>query len=1300
MTEEVPALSEILERNKGAFGFPITVDTSKMESLLLSMFSEMQQMKNEIASLKEEISKKADSDNVEKKISEHDEKIEIINNSLISTKKEVDALNDNLATSLDKATMDSRLYAQSLVDELRNEKGNNVTFINQVVKQEEPVPVSTFESTRPATLLSPKYSSPMRPGSAPKLPFELPNRILPKAEQEKETQKEKTPEPSREKTPEQKQPQQEPQEHVSSREKAQTRQKTPEQTQQQQQKQPEVTNEQHVEEFRVPTPQDFKRMTPEEASQFLADAAGSLTPEETGRLAVEMSEHVKDKNVENIFVNLAQKLTPRTTQRIIAEVSTYVDDTVSAKILSAMSSQLSEDQIAKMIKEISTRIAEEETSRIVSQLSNQFEKEDAVSIVIRMCDKMTPQQTSAIVTMLAMNMSPEESAQIMKLITSKVVPEKTVSIAAEMNRRVDENEGKVTELQMKSIKSARDVAERASRTVSPVKSERTKIISPQPGSQKETERNETISPEAISQEASGRKSPEVISNLNIMQKVEIDNLEQRVTEIERTLQDLNAVVLDMHTEVMHPTDGEKERREKLVELFDELSRAASSQSQRRRPGTNGTKLDSAASSAASSSRKALKDTLDHLFSGRNTEGIIEEDGERHGSEDKGKDGDAQSLPPKPQAPMINTDELLDQFLDVTHAELEQMKHEIAEDTQKSVKGLETVLRQMITKVGASQDVNQKKFATQISELTAKINSSITDVQKENTSTFDKLNVTIAQLNERLSTADKRIEEMSAASKIPPPIQKLKINEDGLVNMQPIIDQINSQCALVSDMNSRLNHLDKREVVHPTAFQQVVARLDADEQKIDSYQKQIDSATEIANEAKQALQDYTNYQASEEGQRPFKEIQEKFDATESEIKKIVDGNVKMNKDLTGARAAINTLRSHSEETAGAVEEIKRLFDNIREENQTTDKKMKTVVQFAQAEVANTSEKIKDVSRSVERTDDKVDELAQKIVELQNRFNELSKKPHDKSITERSHSELPRIVSKQTVDRVTSPIPEPEIDATQSFVSTSSLDSLRNISIFPTAPQNTSQDLPAAPQVTQPQTQNRLSAASLPQLQENVESQQFEPQWRAPSSSASKQGNLIPKTNTTNVLKETVISSVDQKKFAEIASQIGSLQTSLSNERSDIEEMMKRIVNLQETKADKDELKTIFEQFRIAMGELNSRILSVRKLANSKVDQSKIDEIINMIPKSPDGDDGNPAAEVRCLLCGNVRKVRQETTTEKDKDKEERSSMPREDPGEQCFVYGDGGELFMGRNSNGKPVVTKHPPILAPLQPPKK
>jgi uncharacterized protein YlxW (UPF0749 family) len=89
------------------------------------------------------------------------------------------------------------------------------------------------------------------------------------------------------------------------------------------------------------------------------------------------------------------------------------------------------------------------------------------------------------------------------------------------------------------------------------------------------------------------------------------------------------------------------------------------------------------------------------------------------------------------------------------------------------------------------------------------------------------------------------------------------------------------------------------------------------------------------------------------------------ALEEETGRLRDGVVKINKDMISFRAAINTLRSHSEETSPSMDDIRRIAEGVREDTTATDKRLRKIVVFVQTEMKDLAGQIRDMQASVDR-----------------------------------------------------------------------------------------------------------------------------------------------------------------------------------------------------------------------------------------------------------------------------------------------------------------------------------------------
>ena len=149
-------------------------------------------------------------------------------------------------------------------------------------------------------------------------------------------------------------------------------------------------------------------------------------------------------------------------------------------------------------------------------------------------------------------------------------------------------------------------------------------------------------------------------------------------------------------------------------------------------------------------------------------------------------------------------------------------------------------------------------------------------------------------------------------------------------------------------------------------------------------------------------------------------------------------------------------------------------------------------------------------------------------------------------------------------------------------------------------------------------------------------------------------------------------------------------------------MKRIIDshsrsinqLDDTKADKNATQQLFEQFRIALGELNSRIGTLRKALVGKVDSSELNTILNQVIDYADNDETATGVEqVRCICCGrprrNVTGALDDPTLAKRLGGPVSTRVLGDGDGQVCFVYGERGDMYYGRSGTGKPIFSKAP-----------
>lgn len=163
------------------------------------------------------------------------------------------------------------------------------------------------------------------------------------------------------------------------------------------------------------------------------------------------------------------------------------------------------------------------------------------------------------------------------------------------------------------------------------------------------------------------------------------------------------------------------------------------------------------------------------------------------------------------------------------------------------------------------------------------------------------------------------------------------------------------------------------------------------------------------------------------------------------------------------------------------------------------------------------------------------------------------------------------------------------------------------------------------------------------------------------------------------------------------------TSLKTEKQEgLLHQMKRILDshtksinqLDDSKADKNATQQLFEQFRIALSELNSRIGTLRKALVGKVDSSELNNILNQVIDNAENDETATGVEpVRCICCGrprrNVTGALDDPTLAKRLGGPVSTRVLGDGDGQVCFVYGERGDMYYGRSGTGKPIFSKSP-----------
>jgi hypothetical protein len=169
-----------------------------------------------------------------------------------------------------------------------------------------------------------------------------------------------------------------------------------------------------------------------------------------------------------------------------------------------------------------------------------------------------------------------------------------------------------------------------------------------------------------------------------------------------------------------------------------------------------------------------------------------------------------------------------------------------------------------------------------------------------------------------------------------------------------------------------------------------------------------------------------------------------------------------------------------------------------------------------------------------------------------------------------------------------------------------------------------------------------------------------------------------------------------KFAEELTKIDKQGEVILQLKRTVESHQRDLQILDENKADRGSAQRLFEQFRIAMGELNNRIGSLKRALVGKVDAADLNNYLGeMMAFGGTDETATATGPVRCLCCGKPRKM--VTGALDDPALAQRLGAPvstrvlGDGEGQVCFVYGENGDMFVGRSVTGRSIYSKAPDV---------
>jgi len=194
-------------------------------------------------------------------------------------------------------------------------------------------------------------------------------------------------------------------------------------------------------------------------------------------------------------------------------------------------------------------------------------------------------------------------------------------------------------------------------------------------------------------------------------------------------------------------------------------------------------------------------------------------------------------------------------------------------------------------------------------------------------------------------------------------------------------------------------------------------------------------------------------------------------------------------------------------------------------------------------------------------------------------------------------------------------------------------------------------------------------------------------------------VVPEKTRTQLVERSILPRIvapvknpaDEIKLNDTANKVEKQEGLLYQLKRAVDQHQKALQVLDESKADKTAAQALFEQFRIALGELNNRIGSLKKALVSKADSTELYHAINQLIQKDSTETASGVEPIKCLCCGRPKSgvigAIDDPNVTKQIPTPVSTRVIGEGEGQVCFVYGDRGDMYIGRCQDGKSRVFK-------------
>jgi DNA repair exonuclease SbcCD ATPase subunit len=620
-------------------------------------------------------------------------------------------------------------------------------------------------------------------------------------------------------------------------------------------------------------------------------------------------------------------------------------------------------------------------------------------------------------------------------------------------------------------------------------------------------------------------------------------------------------------------------------------------------------------------------------------------------------------PPLTDSAGLPPDDLFDTFLDAAREEISSVKRELTSETANQVRIACTTLAASLAKLQSSTDATTRKISSSVTDLESRLAGALSDLNAATSSQAKKFALDNSTLSERISGLENRFSTLQRGADASTLNQA--ISSSGSVDSSLLVGQLRAQITFTDDLNQRLTQLERRSHVSPEAVAELskfasdtverVQALEVRTQQSDSRVHDLEDAVYSLRASVNTLSSMADRVAAVDA------LGERVLAAQTGLESTMS---KCNKDTIAARAAINTLRAHSEETRMLGDEAKRKVAKIADDVSAADVTLKKLIAHVHSETADLSEQIKDVQGGVDRSDDRVENLARSFEKLRDEFGKLAEAVKATAAAAATQAR-PEVVEEATEPHI--PTPKVDVIVERPFATGQMQEGSEKVTVI---------ELPEKIVYEQP-------------IVTVIRRRNIEVVENTPAV-----GRPLPRLGGSPGKREGELLKSDLKRFDDLGPRLKEVEAAIGGIKVAIDHITKSVSTLAEVKADKSELQTLFEQFRMALGELNGRIGSLRKAIVGKADVNDLQLIQQDFTRhlASLGATAGATEPVKCLLCGKpkigvVGAIEDPEIAQKIGTPVSTRVASVDQAGNSCFVYGERGELYYGRSPDGKSIYSK-------------